>query len=147
MSIERVLEELVVSGSDDWVMALEVVGLVRSEMGLDDPAAVRRAVIDVVTAAVLKGWVEVGETPRGLGFQSWKLPLPEALARIEMRWDALSEPFPSLGEVFWLANTPKGAREAERILAHPSPDGTMDARLENLPSDEAVNRIRRRWDG
>lgn len=125
MTRDEIIDEVIERGLSDWVMDTEVIGAIREGARTDDPLTVRQHVLEVVTAVVSRGMAELGDTPREGGFHPWKLPLDEALARITRKWDALPEPYPQGGELFWLRNTPRGKDEAERILDRWDTEGIL----------------------
>lgn len=116
MSRSELVEDILIDCNDDWLMEANVISLVKADTELEDPAAIRREVIAVVADVVSRGWAELGDTPKGMGFRPWTLPLDEAVDRLNRRWDGSSEAYPFGGEVFWLRSTPEGDAEAAKIL-------------------------------
>ncbi len=126
MNQTEVIDDVIQNGVSDWVMDSEVVAAIRQGTPEDDPLAVRKQLLDIVTAIVSRGLAELGDTPPGEGgFRPWGLPLDEALARIITRWDAMPEAYTIAGELFWLCNTPLGDEEGERVLDRWEAEGLL----------------------
>ena len=100
------LEDLVVSGLDDWVDEAEVIGNIarRAAEDLDDRFAIA---VGLIQTAILRGLV----IPGGLtneGFDAWSLSETDAASQVLSRWVAFDNPAVLPGDVVWLKNTDKG---------------------------------------
>jgi len=112
--LQPMIEELVMRGADDWVMAAEVAWIAESigEARCADP--IRELSIALIRRVLENELMEIGEVGDG-GFFEWGLPIDEAVERADRAWRDLDR-VPNLGDVCWLENTEKGARLAEQIF-------------------------------
>lgn len=108
------MDELVIRGTDDWVMAAEVAHIARSMGRALGAESIRGLSIILIGRLLEDGLMEIGEVSDG-GFFEWGLPIDEAIERADRAWNDLGRP-PNLGEVCWLANTGKGTLLAEQLL-------------------------------
>lgn len=109
----QLIEEVLISGSDDWVYLAEIHRLAFIQGGARNEAEAKRVTIETIRDLVESDFVEIGDVTDG-GFFEWNLPLDQALKRIGVEWENLDhEPWP--GDICWLANTLKGDRRAEEI--------------------------------
>jgi len=126
MTQDEIIDEVIEFGLADWVMDSAVIGVIRRGVPADDPLAVRKQLLEIVTTVVNRGLAELGDTPHGgSGFRPWGLPLDEALERIIRRLDAMPRTYPIGSELFWLCNTPLGDEEAKRIQARWAAEGLL----------------------
>lgn len=107
---DSVIDELVMRGLGDWVMAAEVVSVVKERATLDQDEAIRSEAMACIRAVVERGLMIVGDVTDD-GFAAWEATQQESLARAEAAFDALTG-LPNLGEVCWLSNTPAGDEHA-----------------------------------
>jgi hypothetical protein len=117
------IDEVLVRGADDWVMAAEVAWLARSVGGASTDGEVLDVSVDLIRTVLTEGLMEVGDVTDG-GFFAWGLPVAEAVQRIEDAWRGLGHS-PNLGEVCWLSNTPTGQARAESIFARRDRDSPL----------------------
>lgn len=104
------IDELVVRGADDWVMAADVAWIAKSVGGASDEE-VAEVSIALIEEVMRRSLMQVGDVTEA-GFFEWDLSLEEALDRVSREWRALGRA-PDLGEVCWLANTEAGDARAE----------------------------------
>lgn len=116
MATERMIEELLISGAEDWITASEVAWVAKSVGGASTDEEVLAISLNLIQAAVEQGLMEVGDVTDG-GFIPWDLPPLDAVRRVEGAWRDLGR-LPNLGEVCWLANTTNGDRLAKQVLDH-----------------------------
>ena len=116
----EMVDDLLVRGSDDWVMLTELDWVVKSNAtryGVSlDPSARISVGIEVLRRVIENGLMQPGdvikEPPE---FVTWDLSGPAALERIESGWRALGENL-QMGDVCWLENTSAGDSHAEAVL-------------------------------
>ncbi len=109
------LAELVVAGTDDWILATDVLGVVaRSES--EDPVVLRAGWIGLVSEGVALGLLEPGHVAQG-SFHPWGLSMADAVCRMIAELDRIGIESIGLGDVVWLRNTAEGEAAAERLLA------------------------------
>lgn len=124
MTLENCLQQLLVSGIDDWVQAVDVAFIARTVGGAVSRDEVRDLSVALIETVLERGWMEVGslrftregEAGRQLSFTPWEIPVKDALARIEREWAALPEG-PRLGDVCWLNLTKEGEVLAGKLAA------------------------------
>jgi len=114
MKLEECANEMLKRGLDDWVDAAEVASLIRSTCDAPREADVQKMSLQIVHNAVEQGLMTIGNVTKD-GFQKWQLSLPEAIGKIETEWSGLGRP-PSIGELFWLCNTPQGDERAKSLV-------------------------------
>ena len=117
--LEEMLDDLVVDGSDDWVMLGSVGGTVTTtterhgiQLRLDDRIS---AGLDVIRLALVRELVIAGDVRDPEGFVPWASGEAATLDRIERGWRDAGESL-VMGDVAWLANTPAGDAYAETVL-------------------------------
>ncbi len=132
--IQEMLDDLVVRGSDDWVMLTEVDWVVKSNasrhgLDLDVPARITVG-IEVLRRALGSELMVAGDViDEPQGFVPWGVDSSVALERIESGWRVAGDGL-QMGDVGWLANTPEGSRLAEGVLDE------VNARADWPPSDD-----------
>lgn len=105
------IDELLIRGANDWVMAADVAWLAKSVGGVDTDQEVFSLSVRTIQAVVNEGLMMVGDVTDG-GFFEWDLTPEAALAKVEREWSVLGR-LPDLGDVCWLANTPAGDTRAK----------------------------------
>ena len=113
MTDNRLLDELLLRGLDDWVMAAEVASLARSVGGAATDTEVRDMAVEAISAVVEDGLMQVGDVSDG-GFFEWDMKPEDAVQRVASEWRALQRS-PDIGEVCWLSNTPAGDARAKAL--------------------------------
>jgi hypothetical protein len=111
---DEIVDGVLVSGLDDWVMLVQVEALVRrahSEAALAQLILETVAVIEAMTSS---GLVEVGDVRDRAGFMAWNVSPADAAARIRSEWEGLGRSL-EMGDICWLSNTAQGDRRAERL--------------------------------
>lgn len=108
------LLELLIAGTDDWVHASEIAGVVR-QCGATSESVLRSVWIGVVSEAIVMGSMEPGDVDR-LGFHPWNLDVGSALARIVREFDAIGFDELRPGGVMWLRNTSVGDAVAQLAI-------------------------------
>jgi hypothetical protein len=109
---DRIIDEVVADGVDDWVMSRSVECAV-SAAGVD-PADRRQAHLEAVRELLDQGLVQIGDVqPR---FEAWDVTIDEAIARVEARWDALGRPLEMGDLLYWLSNTPAGDLRGQAVI-------------------------------
>ena len=101
------LNELVLSGLDDWVHDAEVCGNIARGI-VQDPNDRRIVAIGIVTAALNSELVQAGKIGPEGNFEPWEMSPAEAASKIASDWLALPDPDCAPGELFWLQNTERG---------------------------------------
>lgn len=119
--LQPMIEELVMRGTDDWVMAAEVAWIAQSIGDAHCAGSIREFSIALIRRVLEDELMEIGEVGDG-GFFEWGLPIDEAVERADRAWRDLDRA-PNLGDVCWLANTEKGALLAERVFEQRSHGG------------------------
>jgi hypothetical protein len=114
----EILDELVVRGSDDWVMLVEVDASVvrataRARMLVSSDARIGMS-MEVLHHALGCGLMVAGDVIDRAGFQQWKLSAATSLERIGREWRAAGASL-QMGDICWFANTTKGETRAERV--------------------------------
>ena len=112
MNIDPLVEDVLLSGSGDWVGIWELPYLARSALGVVGADAARVAVMEAIRALVSQGLMQIGDVDES-GFVPWETDLEDALRKIELEWSLLNRE-PSLGEIGWLNITAKGEDLARR---------------------------------
>jgi hypothetical protein len=113
-----IADQILTNGTDDWVSAAEIYGLVVEYSTLTTPCDRRDLALGAVARLILTGYVEPGETPKGgHGFVPWLCSAEEAVARIVREWSARTDDDLMPGETVWLRNTPAGHAIGEAVLA------------------------------
>ena len=79
------IEELVIRGVDDWLMAADVAWIAKSVGGAAAPSAIRELSIELIHQMVQDGLVEIGDVDRR-GFHPWVMSHEDALSQIRARW-------------------------------------------------------------
>jgi hypothetical protein len=108
-------EEILLAGLDDWVQACEVDWAVGGA-GPSTKEERLAAAIEVVGQLLRAGLMEIGDVLVGKGFVPWSLDIDAALTEVQLRWMALEEEHPRLGDVCWLNLTPRGEEAARKLL-------------------------------
>src|SRR5687768_4026826 len=101
MATSRMIDELLVQGADDWVMATDVAWLAKSVGGASDDD-VADVAIAIMKEVLTSGLMQIGDVTDG-GFFEWDISREEAVERVSREWRALGRS-PDLGDVCWLAN-------------------------------------------
>ncbi|NNF56466.1 MAG: hypothetical protein HKN03_18725 [Acidimicrobiales bacterium] len=110
------LDELLIRGCDDWVMAAEVAWVVRSNGQAETEEGIRSISLEIVRAALERGLMNIGDVTDG-GFLGWDLTPDEALKRAGRDWELLGHS-PDVGDLFWLQNTQEGDGRAGEVSQH-----------------------------
>jgi hypothetical protein len=112
---EKVINKVLLSGEDDWVMMAEVTSIIMSVegFGIDEEEKIRNEALRIIRLVVRDGLMTIGDVTKE-GFRQWDLSGDDALREVEKRWKTLGR-FPKLGDVCWLSNTKKGDEIARRI--------------------------------
>ena len=117
--LEEMLEELVVDGSDDWVMLAGVANTVTTtaarhgmKLRVDDRI---RVGLELIRLSLERELMVAGDVRDPGGFVPWGVDEPATLDRIERGWRNAGENL-EMGDVAWLANTPAGDAYAETVL-------------------------------
>ncbi|MBI4425620.1 MAG: hypothetical protein HY554_17955 [Elusimicrobia bacterium] len=108
--IKELDRRILTSCSEADLGLASIVALVRESFPKDDPLALRRRVMGVLTPLVDGGLLRAGRpTPDGKAFVAWGLTAKESVVRIEREWDALGHE-PRHGDVAWFATTKAGVK-------------------------------------
>jgi hypothetical protein len=118
-SLEEMVDDLVVRGSDDWVMLSEVSWLVTNNAlrhGIELQTQARITVgLEVLRRALERGLVSPGSVEKQAPtFIPWNVDPSSAIEQIEQSWRSVGENL-QMGDVCWLANTPAGNSLAEIV--------------------------------
>jgi len=106
--LEAYIGEVLKRGLDDWIQAAEVVAVVQSIDSEASVAEVQRVALEVIDELVCGDFMRAGDVTAE-GFTEWPMTPSSACRRIRTSWNALGR-LPELGEICWLANTPRGDR-------------------------------------
>ena len=112
MKNARVVEELVVLGTYDWLAFEDVVGMVQKYSNASD-SKLRARVLDVVQELVENGLAKPGDVDTE--FVPWEISLDEVLTRIDEEW--LPDMPLNPGSVCWLCTTAEADLMAESVTA------------------------------
>mgnify|MGYP000866844588 CR=1 FL=1 len=125
MSIEAVVDDVIIRGLNDLIQASEIAYVTTYLAEAKSNDQVRETVLLAVQKLLLRGLMEVGDivsepcpyTRAGsiLDVAAWDLSPSQAIERIDREWRALGRR-PSLGELFWLKNTMLGNQTAMKLL-------------------------------
>lgn len=113
MRLRAMLEELIISGSDDWVDVCEVAWIAKSLGNATQADENRELSIKLIRELLERNLMEIGDVTVS-GFVGWNLPLNQAMERLAELWQALPG-VPSLGDVCWLNLTEGGKAEAAKV--------------------------------
>jgi hypothetical protein len=108
---ERLERELLEEMKDDYVGLWEIVRLVRSELGLEDPAAIREDTLHIIEQMLMQGWIRPGVATDAGDFEAWETDPGRALLTIGEDWDRLGR-MPTVGDIAWFDLTEWGERVA-----------------------------------
>ena len=104
----RLIDELLVPGTEGWVSALEVYGIAAGS-GVTDPADLRALAVGLIAEVLARGLMVPGDVTAP-GFQPWATSTGEAITRIATDWLGRPDPLVGVGEVCWLGTTDAGER-------------------------------------
>lgn len=110
--ISELEESIIVDALRGWFQFFQIMEEVKQ--GVEGEEDLEQKTLDLIESLQIKGLMEVGTLHREKGFVSWGVSPSETRQRIRVALDELGRP-PSLGDICWLAHTPKGeqlAREA-----------------------------------
>lgn len=119
MAASRMIDQLLLRGSDDWVTAADVAWVAKSVGGATSDHEIQELALAAITEVVTRGLMQVGDVTDG-GFFEWEETPDEALETVARAWRALGRS-PDLGEVCWLANTPAGDARAQTVADERAP--------------------------
>ena len=119
--LQDALDEVIVRGLEDWLMAASVVSVAIHTAGAETDDEVRDVSVALIRRLLEDGLVRAGDVTDS-GFEPWDLPVDAAMERVEREWNALGA-LPNLGEVCWLDNTEEGERRARELLQNRRQDG------------------------
>jgi hypothetical protein len=108
---ERLEHELLEEMRDDYVGLWEVARLVRSELGVDDPARVRETTLRIIEQMLMQGWIRAGYATHDGEFEAWEVDPGTALLQIDGRWEGLGRT-PTVGDIAWFDLTEWGEQIA-----------------------------------
>lgn len=115
--LNQLKADLLVECKDDHVGLWTLIKCVRLDLGVTDPAEVRRVTLELVVEFLESGLVQAGfPTADGRGFKRWDLSPEQVVARIEHEWDALGRE-PNIGDIVWFTTTEKGDKEVHAVPA------------------------------
>jgi hypothetical protein len=116
MTIQHCINELLMSGCDDWVNVAEVTSVAKFTGHAQSVDEIRELSFKLIGEVVRQGLMEIGDLPdQGRRLKLWPLTPHECLDRVEREWNALGRN-PSLGEICWLQNTDKGNALGEELF-------------------------------
>ena len=107
------LEELLLSGRDDWVDASWVYGVAR-RTGLVDPVDLRCVSLGLILEALTNGLMLPGDIAAG-DHVPWEGSVGELVIRVAEAWHEWGEEEPTPGAIVWLNLTELGESKAEVI--------------------------------
>lgn len=106
MGIEKVIEQVLEHGEEDWVPICAIPYFARSAFGELSSEDVRDVSIRAIRALLEGELAQVGDLTKA-GFVPWELDVDSAVREIEHEWIELGHE-PGLGELPWLDVTGKG---------------------------------------
>jgi len=106
--IDRLAQEILRVGLDDWVPLTAIDNLARQFGARNDAEAVERG-LATIRLLVERGLAVIGQVT-DQGFMEWDTPVNAALARIEHAWRTLDRD--EWGFICWLQNTLVGDAHA-----------------------------------
>lgn len=108
------IEEILITGLDDWIHLADVAWLVRSGEGCRTKDEIVSLSLGVIRYLLEAHLIEIGDVT-GAGFVSWDLPIDASVERVREAWQRLDrDPMP--GEICWLATTSNGDHMAQEAL-------------------------------
>jgi hypothetical protein len=111
MHTDACIDEILKHGLDDWIQAAEVASIIMSIAGLSAFSDVRCASLVAIGRILHEELMVAGDVTVD-GFNAWTMTPTQAFDAISREWSSLGR-LPSLGEVCWLSNTPKGDARAQ----------------------------------
>ncbi len=112
--LDEMLDELLIYGYKEWLMASAVASVARFTGGADTPQAIRELSKVIIREFVVRGLMRIGDVTR-TGFVPWEGTLDEMIERIDRTWRTLPRE-PTLGDVCWLDATEKGEARAQELV-------------------------------
>ncbi len=120
MTTNRLVDEILLRGSDDWLMLAEVASLAKHVGGASSDEEVRVMSLSTIRFLLDEGLIRVGDVSDG-GFFEWPVKREEAMARLEREWGALGH-VPEPGDLCWVATTDAGDAWRGGASDHPGAD-------------------------
>jgi hypothetical protein len=111
---DSLLDNLVLRGSDDWIMAADVAWIVKSANVTSSDDEIRKLSVNLVREALGRELVTIGDVTEE-GFRPWDVDIDNAIQKVDRSWAELGRS-PDLGEVFWLRNTERGDDRARKLM-------------------------------
>jgi hypothetical protein len=108
---ERLERELLEEMKDDYVGLWEIARLVRSELELEDPEAIRDDTLHIIEQMLMQGWIRPGIATDAGDFEAWDTAPGKTLLAIRAGWDKLGR-IPTVGDIAWFDLTDRGERVA-----------------------------------
>lgn len=113
MMTNRLAEQLLVDGLDDWLHLADIAWVARQFTHSTESQNVISVATEALAALLDQELIQIGEVSDG-GFFEWHMTNEEAIARVRREWLALDrEPQP--GDVCWVANTALGNEHARKV--------------------------------
>jgi hypothetical protein len=112
----KLINEILIHGNDDWVMAAEVVSIVIEIEGTSykEKEKIKAISFELIRHVVHEELMTIGDVRKGV-FKQWEVSMDEAINKVENKWESLGRN-PDLGEVCWLCNTENGNRIAINLI-------------------------------
>jgi hypothetical protein len=110
MTFQAMLDDVLQAGAGGWVHLYEVEWIAKTRAGIEASDVIFELSTRVIRALLSDGLVELGDV-KSARFAPWRLPIDEALERVERSRHAL-EREPSFGDVCCLALTKRGEEVA-----------------------------------
>ena len=114
VELDQVIDGLLVSGLDDWVMLTQVESAVRRAATTETSDQIVDLTVDVVAAMLEGDLVVVGTVREPAGFEPWGTASAEAVTRIRSEWRGLGRPL-EMGDICWVSNTALGDQRASNV--------------------------------
>ena len=121
MNTDAMVDELVVTGADDWVMACDVAWVAKSMGNAQSSDAIRELSVILIRELLERGLMTIGDVTES-GFRAWNVTWQEAVDRVQKEWQMLPRE-PSLGDVCWLELTEKGRSQAQALTRNKQSQG------------------------
>lgn len=116
-AVQRLKQNILSEGRFDQIGLWELVSDLRHHQGIQDLDEIKVICLRTIRELLEEGLCEAGDFLGKKGpkiFESWSLPVAEALDWIQTEWSQLKKD-PSLGDVVFLRLTPKGREHGKEF--------------------------------
>jgi hypothetical protein len=100
---DEIVADVLSECEEDHVGLWRFVTAVQYDLGLREPAEIRKVTLELVSRLLDYPAIEAGfPTPDGRHFTPWRMSKASILQRIEQEWDALGR-LPTIGDIVWFS--------------------------------------------